>query len=194
MGKEDKKQHLQRRCEACKQRYSTGGHVLARFFYPPLCAPSRMFSILSDSKLRPPYRSNIRNYLWAHRAGSGTRLSEQQNGQSRRISSKKYSFKVARGSGYSTEGPTARVKERLASLSLIIIRQRSPWTVHCAVFDVLPPPPGLVSNPDPSLFSSAGCIASPARGGKGLATLARFSCTFGMQLKLQSHDWNSIII
>ena len=34
----------------------------------------------------------------------------------------------------------------------------------------------LVSNPDPSLFRSAGCIASPAHGGKGLATLARFSC------------------
>ena len=37
----------------------------------------------------------------------------------------------------------------------------------------------LVSNPDPSLSHSAGCIASPARGrkGLGLATLARFSCS-----------------
>ena len=42
----------------------------------------------------------------------------------------------------------------------------------------------LVSNPDPSLSRSAGCIASPAHGRKGLATLARFSCAFGMQLKL----------
>ena len=42
--------------------------------------------------------------------------------------------------------------------------------------------PRVVSNPDPSLSRSAGCIASPARGRKGLATLARFSCAFGMQL------------
>ena len=42
----------------------------------------------------------------------------------------------------------------------------------------------LVSNPDPSLFRSAGCIASPAHERKGLATFVRFSCAFGMQLKL----------
>ena len=35
----------------------------------------------------------------------------------------------------------------------------------------------IVSNPDPSLFHSDGCTASSARGGKGLATLARFSCS-----------------
>ena len=34
---------------------------------------------------------------------------------------------------------------------------------------------GVLSNPDPSHFRSVGCIASPACGGKGLATLARFS-------------------
>ena len=51
----------------------------------------------------------------------------------------------------------------------------------------------IVSNPDldPSLFRSAGCIASPVRGRKGLATL---SCAFGMQLKVESHDWNFKII
>jgi hypothetical protein len=37
-------------------------------------------------------------------------------------------------------------------------------------------------------------IASPTRGRKGLETLARFSCAFGMQLKLWSHDWNFIVI
>ena len=52
---------------------------------------------------------------------------------------------------------------------------------------------GLVSNPDPALFRSAGCIASPARGRKGLATLARFSCSHGMPLNLQSRGWNAII-
>ena len=34
----------------------------------------------------------------------------------------------------------------------------------------------VVSHPDPSHLRSAGCIASPARGRKGLETLARFSC------------------
>ena len=35
-------------------------------------------------------------------------------------------------------------------------------------------PTSLVSRP--LLFRSAGCITSPARGRKGLETLARFSC------------------
>ena len=52
----------------------------------------------------------------------------------------------------------------------------------------------IVLDPDPSYLRSAGCIASPACGRKGLETLAWFSCAFGMQLKLQSHDWNFTVI
>ena len=44
----------------------------------------------------------------------------------------------------------------------------------------------LVSRP--LLFRSAGCITSPARGRKGLETLARFSCANGMQSNVKSHD------
>ena len=35
-------------------------------------------------------------------------------------------------------------------------------------------------NPDPSYLRNAGCIASPARGRKGLKTFARFLCVFGI--------------
>jgi hypothetical protein len=38
----------------------------------------------------------------------------------------------------------------------------------------------LVSDPDPSLFRSAGCIASPLHGRKGLETLQGLDSILGM--------------
>ena len=55
---------------------------------------------------------------------------------------------------------------------------RHPFSISSPPLSLLIPPNlSLVSNPDPSLFRSAGCIASPARGGKGLETIARFLCS-----------------